>query len=116
MRRVSRILIFAALVMTSCLDDHVRLHRGPLGPAAYRVDLSISGSPSVSTRESASLVVTPTAGGASLELGVRGQDRRTATLRRLDNGQLTLDTIQGIAPSSAGETDLAQIVSQLDPP
>jgi hypothetical protein len=116
MARVWRIVLIASLALASCLDDHVRLHRGALGPAAYRVELSIRGRPSVSTRESAGLVVMPTSDGARLSLRVAGQDPLTASLKRMPNGQLSLDSVQGIAPSSAGEADLAQIVSQLDPP
>lgn len=111
------LLAAVALLATACADDRVRLERGPLGPARYRVELGVSGGAALRSEEvEASLEVTTVAEGASLHLAVSGEDPIVAEVKRDASGRLVLDTVQRVPPSSAGEADLASLVSQLDPP
>ncbi|HVL81043.1 MAG TPA: hypothetical protein VM840_05560 [Actinomycetota bacterium] len=106
-----------ALVCAGCADDRVRLERGPLGPASYRVTFEVTGDPAVRTEPvTAQLTVTDLGDGAALRLDVGDEIPIVTEFVRGPDGRLVLDTVQGVSPSSAGEADLASIVDQLDPP
>lgn len=116
MRRLLAVCLITALCV-SCTDDHVRLRRGPLGPATYGVRFDVSGAPAVRTEAvTARLRVTQLSDGAELRLDIADETPVTTRFRRMPNGRLELDSVEGLSPSSAGEADLASIVSQLDPP
>jgi hypothetical protein len=114
-RRALAVLLLYTLA--SCADDRVRLSRGPLGPAHYRVALDVSGRRGLPAEDvTATMHVENTAGGAKLRLAVSGDEPIVAQFHRTETGQLALDTVQNVPPSSAGEADLAALVGQLDPP
>lgn len=105
------------LAASSCLSDAVALGRGPLGPARYEVDLEVTGDATVREEAvSAELEIVERPRGATLRLVVEGDEPLVAEVDRLASGRLTLDTVQGVSPPSAGEADLASLVTQLDPP
>lgn len=110
--------VVACLVLASgCADDRVSLVRGPLGPASYDVTFDIRGEVALAAETvEAELDVTPLAGGAQLRLAIADDDPIVAELRTGPDGRLRLETVQGVSPPSAGETDLASLVGQLDPP
>lgn len=116
-RLVAVMLLVAPLWATACGDDRISLDRGPLGPASYRIDLRVDGDLVIRPEKvSAVLEVVERPGHTELGLGVAGEEPVVAELRRRPDGGVTLDAVEGISPSSAGEADLASIVGQLDPP
>lgn len=116
-RRRLLVCACALAALAACVRDDIVLRRGPLGPATYRVRLAVSGAPAIrADTVTARLRVSVTPRGADLRLAVAGQDPIQAVLTRSPTGQLALDAVQGVPPSSAGEVDLASIVGQIDPP
>jgi hypothetical protein len=115
---VTRLCVVVLLCLSvGCFDDRIHLERGPLGPATYTVSLDVDGDPALATeRLDAVLRVTRKPGGATLDLSVADEDPIRAELRRLANGRLELEAVQGVSPGVAGEADLASLVGQLDPP
>jgi hypothetical protein len=112
------VVIFALLVATTgCGDDRIALTRGPLGPAAYDVEARAH-SVSTNLRENrrATLRVLPRAGGTAFSLETPAGQVIDAQLRRLEDGSVRLDHVSGAPFDRAGETELASIVGQLDPP
>jgi len=116
MRRAAATVV-CLLAMGGCADDRVVLSRGPLGPASYTVTFDVSGEVALAAETvSADLDVAPTDDGAVLRLAIADDEPIIAELRRTDDGRLSLETVQSVSPPSAGETDLAALVGQLDPP
>lgn len=114
---VGVLLGLLALLTVSCADDRVVLSRGDLGPATYRIRLDVSGGSSVAPEPiDARLEVSRRGEGAILELTLAGSEPILAELERLPSGRLELETVEGVAPRTAGEADLASLVGQLDPP
>ncbi len=110
-------LIAALAVVVSCNDGRVRLERGSLGPASYRVRVAVSGGPAPRPDAvRARLSVQDGPDGTTLRLAVAGQPSVVTELRRTSSGRLSLETVEGVSPSSAGEADLAATIGQLDPP
>jgi hypothetical protein len=116
MRRVAAI-IAALLAATACVDDRIALVRGPLGPAAYDVQARAE-SASSDLRENlrATLRVSPRSGGTAFSLETPSGEVIDAQLRRLEDGSVQLDRVSGAPFDQTGETDLASLVGQLDPP
>ncbi len=116
MTRLVAVLVLVCS-LTACSDDRVTLRRGPIGPARYDVRTQVSGSSALG-REAldAVLRVSDSDYGARLQLDVGDGPPIVAELVRDSSGKLSLDTVQGVSPRSAGEADLASIVEQLDPP
>lgn len=116
MKHVGAILLLV-VASTACTDDRVTLLRGPLGPASYRVEVSATGEPEFSEHREASLVVQSIAeGGAAFTLRTSADEVIQAQLERLEDGSLQLERVRGASVGSAGETDIASLVGQLDPP
>jgi hypothetical protein len=114
-RRLLTILLALSLC-AACVDDRITLQRGPLGPAAYRIVISVDGVRAVG-RDTvrATLRVARRRAGATLTLTVDGRKPVVATLASTD-GRLELEEVRGGSPGSVGEADLASLVGQLDPP
>lgn len=111
-----RILAILLLLVVACADDRITLHRGPLGPASYRIVISVDGVRAVGRDTvEASLRVRRRRAGATLTLTVDGRRPVIATLAS-SSGRLELERVRGGAPGSVGEADLASLVGQLDPP
>lgn len=116
MRRLAAIITLIAVAF-SCTDDRVPLTRGPLGPARYEVTATASGGTVLpAERRRATLVVSELEDGASLTLRTASDEVIQTTLSRVEDGSLILERVRGATVGSAGETDLASLVGQLDPP
>lgn len=116
MRRAGAIL-FCVLALPACSDDRVTLSRGPLGPARYHVEVSATGGREISENREASLEVQSTGGGGvSFTLRTSAEEVIQAEFTRLADGSLRLERVRGASVGSAGETEIASLVGQLDPP
>ncbi|MGH7858449.1 MAG: hypothetical protein ACREQY_14080, partial [Candidatus Binatia bacterium] len=115
MRRVVVISLALALSV-ACADDRVTLQRGPLGPAGYSVEVSATRSSEPSQHRAASLRVQPTAAGVTFVLETTADEEIQADLEQLEDGSLKLQRVRGASVGTAGETEIASLVGQLDPP
>lgn len=111
------IVISLALALTvACSDDRVTLARGPLGPASYSVEVSATRENERSQHRAAALRVQPTAAGVTFVLETTADEVIQADLEQLEDGSLKLQRVRGASVGTAGETDIASLVGQLDPP
>jgi hypothetical protein len=116
---MKRAAVFIALgvLATACTDDRVGLSRGPLGPASYEVQVRAQETTGrAAERHSASLNVVPTADGATFSLRAPGGEVITADLRLLEDGSVDLARVHGPGLEGSGQTELASLVGQLNPP
>jgi hypothetical protein len=117
MKRLAAIVLLATLVFASCSDDRIELRRGPLGPASYRVTVKATGQGTKSTEHrEATMSVAPTASGASFTLQTASREVIQAQLQRRADGSLVLADVRGASVGNPGQTELASLVGQLDPP
>jgi hypothetical protein len=119
MKRLIAVLLCLVASAGACSDDQVVLRRGPLGPARYRVEVQAEG-PVAEVRVSrrATLRVAPRSSGAALTLRLSGEDVKVinADIRLSRDGSVTLDRIRGASVEGSGQTDLASLAGQLNPP
>jgi hypothetical protein len=114
-RMIAVLLVF--LATTSCVDDRIALRRGPLGPAAYDVEARAqSASSDLRENRRATLRVTPRPGGTAFSLETTAGQVIDTQLRRLEDGSVTLVPLGGAPLDQPGQTDLASLVGQLNPP
>ncbi|HYZ93156.1 MAG TPA: hypothetical protein VFA34_12315 [Actinomycetota bacterium] len=106
------------LVAASCVDDQVVLRRGPLGPAAYEVEVSASGGgQGLEEHRLASLRITPRKDGSDFALRAEPEGRQiTARIRRRRNGTIDLLGVRGAPVDRSRQAELASLVGQLAPP
>src|SRR5688572_7224741 len=105
-----------ALAASSCVDDRVEIVRGPLGPASYEVEVDAEGGPDVPrARHRATLRIDPSDDGAKFALRTQGGGLVTAEMRFARDGSVDLVRVRG-APVGSGQTELASLVGQLNPP
>ena len=103
----------------ACTDDQVFLSRGPIGPARYRVEVQAEGSVAeIILNREASLRVDPRPDGAALTLRPRSEGAKiiNADIRLLPDGSVQLNRVRGASVAGTGQTDLASIAGQLNPP
>ncbi len=119
MRRLFALLLCLTACSVACTDDQVLLRRGPIGPARYRVEVQAEGSVAeVTLSREASLRLDPRPGGAALTLRPEGEGAKiiNADIRLLNDGSVQLDRIRGTSVAGSGQTDLASLAGQLNPP
>ena len=119
MQRLLVVLVCLAAFATACTDDQVFLDRGPIGPARYRVEVKAEGPVAeiILSRE-ASLRVDPRPDGAALTLRPKSEGAKiiNADIRLLGDGSVQLNRIRGASVAGSGQTDLASLAGQLNPP
>lgn len=104
-------------VGTGCADDRVEFSRGPLGPAAYEVRVNASSEATeFHEQRRATLRVEPRSDGARFAMRTSDGALVTADLDLLPDGSVDLTRVQGAAVQPAGQTELASLVGQLNPP
>jgi hypothetical protein len=119
MKRLVAVLLCIVASGSACSEGQVVLRRGPLGPARYRVEVEAEGPVAeVTVSRRATLRVAPRPRGAALTLRLAGEDVRVinADIRLLRDGSVTLDRIRGASVEGSGQTDLASLAGQLNPP
>src|SRR5437667_10701609 len=95
MRRVGAIVLLLLLATLACADDRVALRRGPLGPASYRVAVAATGQGKKrSEHRSATMTVSPSAGGASFTLQTATREVIRARLQRSADGAIVLEDVR----------------------
>ncbi len=105
------------LILASCTDDRVNFSRGPLGPASYEVEVRAEGNAGdLDERHRATLRVDPRDEGARFALRTTEGGIVTADLRILEDGSVDLTRVRGAAVEGSGQTELASLVGQLNPP
>ena len=110
-------VVALSLTLTSCTDDRVTLSRGPLGPARYEVEVHAEGSEGdLDEEHRATLRVNPRTEGANFALRPAGGGLVTADLRILEDGSVDLRRVRGAPVQGSGQTELASLVGQLNPP
>jgi hypothetical protein len=105
----------ATLLAAGCTDDRITLARGPLGPASYEVQVRAESETSDLQEHEATLRVEPAAGGARLVLR-SAAGLVTADLTVASDGAVDLTRVRGAAFEGSGQTELASLVGQLNPP
>jgi hypothetical protein len=111
------LLSCCALALASCTDDRIAFARGPLGPASYEVTVNASEDANPGAEEHrATLRVEPRRGGASFALRAPQGSVVTADLRILEDGSVDLARVRGSQSEGSGQTELASLVGQLNPP
>jgi hypothetical protein len=116
MKRALAVLL-SLFALASCTDDRISFSRGPLGPAAYEVEVRAAGVEGAGAeRHHATLRVLPRAEGARFTLRTTGGDVVTADLEILSSGAVNLTRIRGAPVEGSGQTELASLVGQLNPP
>jgi hypothetical protein len=117
---MKRAMAFVALLVAAvaCVDDRVVLRRGPLGPAAYEVEVSAAGNATeISEHRLASLRITPRDGGSDFALRAEPDGRViTARIRRRRDGTIDLEGVRGAPVDRSRQAELASLVGQLAPP
>lgn len=114
MKRLLVSLICLGLVAGACSDDHVRLKRGPLGPAHYEVEVRATGNAAgLRTYRRADLRVAAQPQGAVFRLHAETGNVITADVLLPADGSVFLERVRGAGP--AVEADLASLVGQLNP-
>lgn len=109
--------MLAVLVTVACTDDRVTFARGPLGPANYEVEVRASGDESdLDERHSATLAIEPREEGARFSLRTSPGELVTADLRLLPDGSVDLTRVRGTPVEGSGQTELASLAGQLNPP
>ena len=109
-------LVVSVIAATSCTDDRVTLSRGPLGPARYEVEVRASDNEGdLDEEHRATLRVDPQQEGATFALRAAGR-LVTADLRILEDGSVDLRRVRGAPVQGPGQTELASLVGQLNPP
>jgi hypothetical protein len=117
MRRLTAVVLLLCAVAVSCTGDRVRLTRGPLGPASYQVAVAATGQGTkTSEHRSATLTVSSEGSGASFTLQTPSREVIEAQLERSADGALVLADVRGTSIADPGQTELASLVGQLDPP
>jgi hypothetical protein len=114
----STALAFALCVLAAgCTDDRVTLERGPLGPARYEVAVRAEDNEGdLDEEHRATLRVDPRTEGATFALRATGGRLVTADLRILEDGSVDLRRVRGAPVQGSGQTELASLVGQLNPP
>jgi hypothetical protein len=116
MKRALAVLL-SLFALASCTDDRISFARGPLGPAAYEVEVQAAGVAGAGAeRHQATLRVLPRAEGARFTLRTTRGDVVTADLEILSSGSVNLTKIRGASVEGSGQTELASLVGQLNPP
>jgi hypothetical protein len=111
------VIVCCVFAVGSCTSDRVRLERGPLGPASYEVRVRAQGDESAAAEEhNATLTVRPRSSGASFALRTTQGDTVTAEVAIMPNGSVDLTRVRGTPVPASGQTELASLVGQLNPP
>lgn len=101
----------------ACTDDRVTFARGPLGPANYEVEVRATGDEAdVDERHRATLRVDPRDDGARFTLRTTPGELVTADVTFLEDGTVDLTRVRGAPVEGSGQTELASLVGQLNPP
>ncbi len=117
MKRVVTLLAALAVLAAACTDDRVTISRGPLGPASYEVQVVARGDTSgLDERHSATRRIAPLGEGARFTLRTSPGEIVTADLELSDDGSVDLQRVRGVTVEGAGQTELASLVGQLNPP
>ncbi len=115
--RAAAVIVVFLLSAAACTDDRVTFSRGPLGPASYQVEVIARGDTSgLDERHSATLRIAPLGEGARFTLRTSPGEIVTADLELLDDGSVDLQRVRGVTVEGAGQTELASLVGQLNPP
>lgn len=115
--RQRAVIVLLLTLAVACSDDRVALHRGPLGPARYRVDVTATGQGTQSSEHrSADLTVSPNESGASFTLETEAKEVIAAQLQRQPDGTIVLGDVRGTSIRDPRQTELASLVGQIDPP
>jgi hypothetical protein len=109
---------FLAGSSAGCSDDRVTFSRGPLGPASYEVEVRAAGEGSgLDEEHRATLRIEPRGSDAArFTLRSAGGEDITADLSFLDGGRVDLTRVRGAPVQGSGQTELASLVGQLNPP
>ncbi len=119
MKRLLALLLCLAACAVACADDQVVLRRGPIGPARYHVEVQAEGPVAeITVKRSATLRIDLRPRGAALTLRPGGPNAKVinADIRLLPDGSVALDRIRGASVAGSGQTDLASLAGQLNPP
>lgn len=116
MKRFLLALSLVAIIATACVDDQVVLERGPLGPAAYEVEVTAAGAPELREHRTASLRIDPRPDGADFSLRTPTGGLITARIHRGEDGSVDLERVRGVPVDRSGQAELASLVGQLAPP
>jgi hypothetical protein len=116
MKRIVAVAVLLAATV-ACTDDRVTFARGPLGPASYEVRVSAGGEGSdLDEQHRATLRISPQADGARFTLRSSATQVVTADLSILEDGSADLTRVRGAPVEGSGQTELASLVGQLNPP